>query len=386
MTPIYLDFNATTPVAPEVLDAIVPMLKDGFGNPSSQHAFGVAARAAVVRARAEVAALIGARPEEVVFTSGGTESTNSAIKGLALQAMRDPAGRRRRIVVSAIEHPATIETARALERFGFEVATVGVDASGRLDLAGLERALSVPTLVASLMHANNETGTLQPIAEAAKLAHAAGARLHVDAAQSLGKVAVDVDALGADLLTIAGHKLYAPKGVGALYVRTGVVLDPFVHGAGQEGGRRAGTENVPYIAGLGAACRLARERMPASAPRMAMLRDRLWERLSRALGDAVALNGHPRDRLPNTLNAGFVGLVGAELLAAVPQVAASTGSACHDGRVSISPVLAAMGVDPRIAAGAVRFSLGRGTTEAEIDAAADAIVAAVRRMRAGATP
>lgn len=386
MTPIYLDFNATTPVAPEVLDAIVPMLKDGFGNPSSQHAFGVAARAAVVRARAEVAALIGARPEEVVFTSGGTESTNSAIKGLALQAMRDPAGRRRRIVVSAIEHPATIETARALERFGFEVATVGVDASGRLDLAGLERALSVPTLVASLMHANNETGTLQPIAEAAKLAHAAGARLHVDAAQSLGKVAVDVDALGADLLTIAGHKLYAPKGVGALYVRTGVVLDPFVHGAGQEGGRRAGTENVPYIAGLGAACRLARERMPAAAPRMAMLRDRLWERLSRALGDAVALNGHPRDRLPNTLNAGFVGLVGAELLAAVPQVAASTGSACHDGRVSISPVLAAMGVDPRIAAGAVRFSLGRGTTEAEIDAAADAIVAAVRRMRAGATP
>lgn len=378
--PVYLDYNATTPVVDEVLDVIVPLLRDGFGNPSSQHAYGVAAREAVARARGEVAALIGSRAEEVVFTSGGTESTNTAIKGLAFAALRDAASTRRRIVVSAIEHPATVETARALERFGFEVALVGVDAQGTLDLDALERTLAVPTLVASLMHANNETGTLQPIAAASRLVHAAGALLHVDASQSLGKIEVDVDALGADLLTIAGHKVYAPKGIGALYVRRGIELDPFVHGASQEGGRRAGTENVPYIAGLGAACRLARTCMPTAAPRMAALRDRLWMRLSQALGDDVVMNGHPVDRLPNTLNASFVGLVGAELLAAVPEVAASTGSACHDGRVSISPVLAAMGVAPRVAAGAVRFSLGRPTTADEVDRAADAILSRTGEM------
>jgi len=377
---IYLDYNATTPVVDDVIDIIVPLLRDSFGNPSSQHAYGAAAREAVARARCEVADLIGARVDEVVFTSGGTESTNSAIKGLALGALRDPAIQRRRIVISAIEHPATVETARALDRFGFEVAMVGVDGQGTLDLDALERALSVPTLVASLMHANNETGTLQPISAASRLVHAAGGLVHVDASQSLGKVEVDVESLGADLLTIAGHKVYAPKGIGALYVRSGVVLDPFVHGAGQEGGRRAGTENVPYIAGLGAACRLARACMSVAAPRMAFLRDRLWSRLSQALGGAVVMNGHPVDRLPNTLNASFVGLVGAELLAATPEVAASTGSACHDGRVSISPVLAAMGVDPRTAAGAVRFSLGRPTTEQDIDSAADAIVARARQM------
>lgn len=377
---IYLDFNATTPVAEAVIQAIVPMLREGFGNPSSAHAYGTAARAVVATARDEVARLIGANSAEIVFTSGGTESTNSAIKGLALQSMRDTSAKRRRIVVSAIEHPATLETAHALERFGFEVATVGADRSGTLDLGQLEQALGTPTLLVSLMHANNETGTLQPIAAAARLAHASGALMHVDAAQSIGKVEVDVDGLGADLLTIAGHKLYAPKGIGALYVRAGVMLDTFVHGAGQEGGRRAGTENVPYIAGLGVACRLARELLPTVGPRMAVLRDRLWERLSSALGDAVAMNGHPTNRLPNTLNASFVGLVGAELLAAVPELAASTGSACHDGRVSISPVLAAMGVDPVVAAGAVRFSLGRTTTEQDIDQAVAAIVAQAKRM------
>lgn len=377
---IYLDYNATTPVVDEVLDVILPLLRDSFGNPSSQHAYGAAAREAVARARGEVAGLIGAKVDEVVFTSGGTESTNSAIKGLALGALRDPSIRRRRIVISAIEHPATVETARALERFGFEVAMVGVDCQGTLDLDSLERALAVPTLVASLMHANNETGTLQPISAASRLVHAAGGLLHVDASQSLGKVEVDVESLGADLLTIAGHKVYAPKGIGALYVRSGIELDPFVHGAGQEGGRRAGTENVPYIAGLGAACRLAGACMSVAAPRMAFLRDRLWSHLSQALGAGVVMNGHPVDRLPNTLNASFVGLVGAELLAATPEVAASTGSACHDGRVSISPVLAAMGVDPRTAAGAVRFSLGRPTTEQDIDSAAEAIVARARQM------
>lgn len=381
--PVYLDYNATTPVADEVLAVIVPLLREGFGNPSSQHVYGIAAREVVAHARADVASLIGSRAEEVVFTSGGTESTNTAIKGLAFGALGHPALRRRRIVISAIEHPATVETARSLERFGFEVVLVGVDARGTLDLDALERALAVPTLVASLMHANNETGTLQPIAAASRLIHGAGALLHVDASQSLGKIEVDVDALGADLLTIAGHKVYAPKGIGALYVRQGIELDPFVHGASQEGGRRAGTENVPYIAGLGVACRLARAWMPTGAPQMAVLRDRLWMRLSQALGDDVVMNGHPVDRLPNTLNASFVGLVGAELLAAVPEVAASTGSACHDGRVSISPVLAAMGVSARVAAGAVRFSLGRATTQDEVDRAAAAILSDARKMLHG---
>ncbi|MGH8664153.1 MAG: cysteine desulfurase family protein, partial [Burkholderiales bacterium] len=231
-------------------------------------------------------------------------------------------------------------------------------------------ALSPQTLAVSLMHANNETGTVQPVAAAAAAAHRHGALLHVDAAQSAGKIAVDVSALGADLLTLAGHKLYAPKGVGALYIRAGVVLENFIHGAGQESGRRAGTENVPYIAALGAACRIASERLEANAAHMAAMRDRLWTRLHAGLGERAALNGHPQNRLPNTLNVSFAGCIGSELLAALPQLAASTGSACHDGRISISPVLAAMGVDPMLARGAVRFSTGRDTTPDQIDQAA----------------
>lgn len=365
--PIYLDYNATTPIAPQVLAAMLPYLRDEFGNPSSQHGYGASAHAAVEQARAEVASLIRARPDEIVFTSGGTEATNHALKGLACA----PAGReRRRIVVSAIEHPATLETARALQRQGFDVAQVGVDRSGVIDLAALEQALRVPTLVASLMHANNETGTVEPIAAAAAIVHRHGALLHVDAAQSAGKIPVAVEALGADLLSLAGHKLYAPKGIGALYVRAGIALEPLIHGAGQESGRRAGTENVPYIVALGTACRIAREGLAAHAERMAALRDRLWARLRAALGERAVLNGHAHERLPNTLNVSFVGCIGAELLAALPQIAASTGSACHDGRISISPVLAAMGVDAEVARGAVRFSVGRDTTEDEIDRAA----------------
>ena len=369
--PIYLDYNATTPVAPEVLAAMLPYLERHFGNPSSQHAYGAPAHEAVVRARAEVARLLNARPEEIVFAGGGTEATNHALKGLAF-ARRD--AERRRIVVSAVEHPATLETARALERFGFEVVTVGVDRHGVIDLDALERALEAPTLVVSLMHANNETGTIQPVAEAAEAAHRHGALLHVDAAQSAGKIAVDVEALGADLLTLAGHKLYAPKGIGALYVRSGIRLEPLIHGAGQESGRRAGTENVPYMVALGTACRIAREGLEPHAAHMTAMRDRLWSQLSARLGERVRLNGHPRERLPNTLNVSFVGHTGAELLAALPQIAASTGSACHDGRISISPALAAMGIDSEIARGAVRFSVGRGTTAEEVDRAA-AIVA-----------
>ena len=364
---IYLDYNATTPIAPEVLEAMLPFLRTHFGNPSSQHGYGALAHAAVVQARGEAAQLIGGGSDEIVFTSGGTEATNHALKGLAFAAM---GGERKQIVVSTVEHPATLETARALQRFGFEVVEIDVDRHGVIDLAQLERALRTQTLVVSLMHANNETGTLQPVAAAAELAHRQGALVHVDAAQSAGKIPVDVNALGADLLTLAGHKLYAPKGVGALYLRAGVALEKLIDGAGQESGRRAGTENVPYIVALGAACRIARERLEASATHMAAMRDRLWARLQANLGERVVVNGHPQSRLPNTLNVSFAGCIGSELLTALPQVAASTGSACHDGRVSISPVLAAMGIDPTIARGAVRFSVGRDTHADGIDRAA----------------
>jgi cysteine desulfurase len=387
--PIYLDYNATTPVDGAVLDAMLPFLRERFGNPSSQHAYGRAARIALDHARADVASLIGALPDEVVFTGGGTEATNHALQGLAADALARPDARRPQIVVSAVEHPATLETARFLERLGFRLTVIEVDGNGRTRLDAIERALREPTLVLSLMHANNETGTLQPVVEAARLAHERGTLVHVDAAQSAGKVPVDVAALGADLLSIAGHKLYAPKGVGALYVRRGVQLAPLVHGAGQESGRRAGTENVPYAVGLGTACRIAHEALPGAAARMGQLRDRLWSLLASALGDQVVRNGHPEQCLPNTLNVGFVGRLGTELLAAAPEIAASTGSACHDGRVTVSPVLAAMGVAPAIARGAVRLSVGRHTTEAEIDRAAAALVRAaqaVPRNTGGTTP
>ena len=379
--PIYLDYNATTPIDPAVLEAMLPYLRDRFGNPSSQHAYGQAVRGALARARLDVADLIGAHSDEILFTSGGTESTNAALKGAAIAALDRNETSRRQIVVSAIEHPATLETAHALARFGFRVRSIGVDRHGFIDLGQLGAALREPTLLVSVMHANNETGTLQPIVEAAGLAHQHGALMHVDAAQSAGKITVDAGTLGADLMTLAGHKLYAPKGVGALFVRRGVVLEPFVHGAGQEGGRRAGTENVPYMVGLGVACRIAREQLSSAGPRMQRLRDRLWAQLQQALGERIVRNGDPERCLPNTLNASFVGMIGSELLAALPQIAASTGSACHDGRVSISPVLAAMGVDPQVAGGAVRFSLGRASSRDEIDRACAILIAHVLGTR-----
>jgi cysteine desulfurase len=383
--PIYLDYNATTPVDPRVLDAMLPYLRTEFGNPSSQHGYGLPARTAIARAREEVAALIGASPDEITFTSGGTESTNHALKGLAT-ASRAALGDRDEIVISTIEHPATVETTQALARNGFHVRLAPVDHDGLLDLDALERCLSDRTLAVSLMHANNETGTVQPIAEASKSVHACGAMLHVDAAQSAGKIPLDVSALGIDLLTIAGHKLYAPKGVGALFVRRGIRLEPLIHGAGQESGARAGTENVPYAVALGTACRLAKELLPEAAPRMRVLRDRLQTALVAGLREDVVLNGHPEKRLPNTLNMSFRGLVGAELLAATAAIAASTGSACHDGRVTISPVLAAMGIDPTIARGAVRFSVGRTTVADEIDQAAAIVIERARELRGRAAP
>jgi cysteine desulfurase len=381
MNPIYLDHNATTPVDPAVLEAMSPYLAEHFGNPSSQHAYGRRAREAVEHARGQVARLLGAQPDEVVFTSGGTEATNYAIKGAAYAAL-ERAQSGLQVVISAVEHPATEETAAFVERLGFKRVVVGVDRYGVVDLDAMERALRVPTLIVSIMHANNESGSLQPVAEIARLAHERGALMHVDAAQSAGKIRVDAGELGADLLTLAGHKMYAPKGIGVLFVRRGIQLESLIHGAGHESGRRAGTENVPYVVGLGEASRLAHAELPTASVCLKRLRDRLWKRLQQGMGAHIVLNGHPEQRLPNTLNASFVGLIGSELLDAIPEVAASTGSACHEGQVSISPVLAAMQLAPDVARGAIRLSVGRYTREADVDQAAELLVDRARAERA----
>jgi cysteine desulfurase len=384
MKPIYLDYNATTPVDPAALAAMLPYLGGtvaeplgNFGNPSSSHSFGTAARAAVEQARQQVADLLGAQPDEVVFTSGGTEASNQALKGAVFAKLRGIFGRWARdahIVTSAVEHPATLQPCKFLKRLGCRITILPVNRDGLVDPDAVRKALDRHTTLVSIMHANNEVGTIQPIQEIAALAHARGALVHTDAAQSVGKVRVDVNELGVDLLSVAGHKVYAPKGVGALYVRRGVKLEPLLHGAGHESGRRAGTENVPYLVGLGTACAIARESLPQATERLRKLRDRLWSRLREELGERLSLNGHPERRLPNTLNVNFSGHIGAELLQKTPELAASTGSACHEGSVCLSPVLEAMGVQPHVGRGAVRLSVGRFTTEAEVDRAALALV------------
>ncbi|HKI37362.1 MAG TPA: cysteine desulfurase family protein [Gemmataceae bacterium] len=387
MIPIYLDYNATTPVDPDVLAAMLPYLGGvhfgHFGNPSSSHSYGKAAHDAVERARQQVAELLGAQPDEIVFTGGGTEASNQAIKGAFFAAFQGIFGhlfhKEVHAITTAVEHPATLQPLAFLKRLGCRVTILGVDRFGRVDPSAVRGAVGRKTRLITVMHSNNEVGTLQPIREIAALAKERGILLHTDAAQSLGKVPIDVNELGVDLLTLAGHKLYAPKGVGVLYVRRGTKLESFIHGAGHEGGRRAGTENVPYLVALGTACTLARQSLPAATEKLRRLRDRLWERLRAALGERVVLNGHPQLRLPNTLNANFVGHVGAELLAAVPEVAASTGSACHEGSVVQSPVLCAMGVPPELGRGAVRLSVGRFTTEDEVDRAAEALARAARK-------
>jgi cysteine desulfurase len=375
MAPIYLDYNATTPVDPAVRAAMQSFFADEFGNPSSAHAYGRTAHAAVDAARAQVAALIHALPDEIVFTGGGSEASNLAIKGVAFAP---PGLTGRHFLTTAVEHPATLQPLDFLQRLGCAVTVLDVDRFGRVDPDAVRRAITPHTALVSVMHSNNEVGTMQPIREIAAIAREHGVLMHTDTAQSLGKVAVDIRDLGIDLLSIAGHKLYAPKGVGALFVRRGVTLEPLIHGAGHECGRRAGTENVPYIVGLGAACDIARASLPAATEKLRTLRDQLWDRLRNGLGERVILNGHPTERLPNTLNVSFVGHIGNELLAAVPEVAASTGSACHDGQVTLSPVLRAMGVAPDIGKGAVRLSVGRFTTPSDVDRAADRLIAQSR--------
>lgn len=359
---IYLDFNASTPVAPEVIGAMRPFLGEPYGNPSSGHWAGSPAREAVDKARMQVAGLLGCKVNEIVFTSGGSEANNHALKGVYFASGRADA----HIITTQVEHPAVINPCRFLERLGATVTYLRVDGFGRVDPDDARRALQKNTVLISMMHANNEVGTIQPIEEIARIAHEAGVLLHSDAAQSVGKIGFTVHGLGVDLLSVAGHKLYAPKGVGALYIRDGVSLEPLIHGASHESGRRAGTENVLLDVALGAACDLARTWKGMDSVRE--LRDLFWELLQNKFGDRVVLNGHPGERLPNTLNVGFVGQVGSEILARLPGVAASTGSACHAGSVELSPVLRAMGVAPEIGMGAIRFSLGRTTTREEIEA------------------
>jgi cysteine desulfurase len=377
VTPVYLDYNATTPLDPAVRAEILPYLNEQFGNPSSAHVYGKTAHEAVDQARRRVAESLGAKPDEIIFTSGGTEASNHALKGVVFAKLRGWFGRWAKgahIITSSIEHPATVQPCEFLKRLGCTVTVIPVDRQGLVDPGGVRRAITRSTTLISIMHANNEVGTLQPIREIVRIARERGVLVHTDAAQSVGKVSVNVDELGVDLLSVAGHKLYAPKGVGVLYVRKGVTLEPLLHGAGHEGGRRAGTENVPHVVALGTACSVARQSLPHATQRLQQLRDRLWERLRAGLGERVVLNGHPTLRLPNTLNVNFVGCIGADLLQATPEIAASTGSACHEGRVNLSPVLCAMGVPPELGKGAVRLSVGRFTTDDEIDRAAEALI------------
>ena len=376
MKPIYLDYNATTPIDPEVAAAMLPCIREHFGNPSSSHAYGIKARAIVERARGQVAALLHCSPGEVLFTSGGTESNNHAIKGAA-RALR---GKGNHLVTSAVEHPAVTEVCASLSAEGFEVSVVPVDAAGLIDLAALERAIGKRTILVSVMHANNEVGTIQPIGEIVRLARRRGILVHTDAAQSVGKVPVDTGGLGVDLLSVAGHKLYAPKGVGALYIREGVRLATFLHGAGHESGRRAGTENVIGIAGLGAACEVAGRDLEANGDRMRKTRDRLQEGLLRSIED-VRVNGHPENRLPNTLSAGFRAVDAGVLLGAMEGLAASAGAACHGASVEISKTLRAMGVPLEWARGTIRLSTGKYTTEGEVDHALEIMATAVNRLR-----
>jgi cysteine desulfurase len=367
---IYLDHNATTPVAPEVLDAMLPYLRDQYGNPSSDHPYGRRAAAAVDQARARVAALIGADPADIVFTSGGTESNNLAIRGTAAAT----APGRRRIITTVLEHPATTAPCQHLETQGWTITRLPSNPTGSIDVATAAAAMGPDVALVTMMLAQNETGAILPVGDIAAHAHRAGAVVHTDAAQAIGKIDVDVTDLDVDLLSIAGHKCYAPKGVGALYQRPGTPLKPLLLGAGQEHGLRPGAENVAGIVGLGVACDLAGTYLAAETKRLACLRHTLWQLLNAAIPGLVRHT--PEVSLPNTLTVSFPDVIGREVLARAPGLAASTGSACHSGQDTPSATLLAMGVTPTTALGAVRLSLGRATTATDVSAAAAILVAA----------
>ncbi len=376
--PIYLDYNATTPVDPGVVEAMFPYLSLHFGNPSSTHRYGLETKRAVSTAREQVAALLGCSPAEITFTGGGSEGDNLAIRGVAL-AKR---GYGKHIITQVTEHPGVINLCHALERLhGFRVTYLPVDSSGRVSPAAVEDAITDETVLVTIMHANNETGTVQPIVEIAEIAHRHGVLMHTDAAQSVGKIPVRIENLGVDLLTVAGHKLYAPKGIGALYVRRGIELEPIIYGGGQELGRRAGTENIAYMVALGAASVLAQEQLAESKERIQYLRDSLHGKLEASLPGIVHLNGHSTERLPNTLNVSIERVIGEEVLAATPEIASSTGSACHEGSTEPSVVLMAMGMTRERALGALRLTLGRWSSEEEIERAATLLARTIDYQR-----
>jgi cysteine desulfurase len=368
MNSIYLDYNATTPLDPQVAEAMLPYIHEHFGNPSSSHSYGATARKAVDQARAQMAEMLRCRADEVIFTSGGTESNNYAIKGVA-GAYRDKGNH---IITSAVEHPAVIEVCRYLEGQGCRVTYLPVDEFGLVDPQQVEEAITPQTILVSIMHANNEVGTIEPIEEIAEIAHHYGVLVHADCAQSVGKIPVQVDELGVDLLSIAGHKLYAPKGIGALYVRAGVKLEKLIHGASHGMNWRAGTENVIEIVGLGKACELIDQNLTSYHNHMEKMRDRLEAGLRRSFPD-LRINGHPEKRLPNTSSVSFKRLEANTMLSELETVAASAGAACHSNQVEVSSVLEAMRVPLEYAMGTIRLSVGRYTTAGEIDQAIDEI-------------
>ncbi len=375
---VYLDYNATTPHAPEVAAAMEPLLRGSFGNPSSSHRLGREARDLVESSRSKVARMLGCKPEEVVFTSGGTEANNMAILGTAF-AMRN---RGKHIVTCAVEHPAVLEVCRFLEGQGYDTTVVRVDRFGMVDPGAIEAAIRPDTILVTVMHANNEVGTIQPVAEIADIAHRHGALFHCDGAQSVGKIPTRVKEMGVDLFSIAAHKFYGPKGIGALYVREGIELAKITHGAGQEGGRRPGTENVLEIVGLGKAAELAAERLQERAAHMRAMRNRLERQILSKVPWAV-VNGHPESRLPNTLSISFPGLEAGKIISEMPEIACSAGAACHTAEPRVSHVLAAMGIEPRKALGTLRLSVGEHTTPDEVDFAAERIASAVTSLSTG---
>ena len=358
---VYLDYNATTPVDEHVFNAMVPYLKQEFGNPSNNYHLGQQAKVAIQQARKQVASLLNAKPEELMFTGSGSESNNTVVKGVAYTLRH----KGKHLITSAIEHPAILEPLVFLEKNGYEVTYLPVNERGAVSPADLKKAIRQDTILITIMHSNNEVGTLQPIKELAAIAHTHNILFHTDASQSLGKVPIDLAEIEADFLTIAGHKLYAPKGIGALFIREGVSIEPLIHGAKQENGRRASTENVPYIVGLGQAAFQAEKHLHSN--HLLEMKHYFYQQLTHHFGQKIVVNGDFEHSLPNTLNISFIGKNGAQILQDNPEILASTGSACHTDAIIISPVLKAMGVNEHLAQGAIRFSVGRYTTKKEID-------------------
>lgn len=365
---IYFDYNATTPIDKEVAEVMLPYIYGNFGNPSSTHELGITAKNAVEHARRQVAMLLNCSPEEIIFTSGGSESNNTVIKGVALTYKN----KGKHIITSQIEHPAIINPCKYLEKLGYEISYLPVDEYGMVNPSDVEKLITDKTILVSIMHSNNETGTLQPIEEISKICKKHNVLFHTDASQSIGKIPVDVKSLGLDFLTVAGHKLYAPKGIGALYIRNGINIEPLIHGAGHEGGKRAGTENIIFDVAIGKACEISMLALESSE--IKQVTEYFYISLKEKFGDKIQLNGHPVKRLPNTLNISFLGYNGHEVLDGLNGIAASTGSACHSGLTTISPVLKAMGVSDEVGRGAVRFSLGRYTSKEEIDTVIEKLI------------